>query len=503
MRWGPVPYLLGTFILLIGCRRHPDDGANATNRPGTTAKAPSAPAPKPSPPELTLVYSADFRGQVWPQAGAGVPESLARRATLLDRIRLESGTVVQVDGGDILAGPGDPSVAPSTPYAVERRTQIVLSSYARMGVDVATLGERDLALGPERLHTAVEAAKLSVVAANLFTKAGERPFPADQIVDAAGLLVGVFGVLDVTAPEAADLRRVGFHTGDAVEAALASAQSLRRRGARLVVGLLHVTGGSTRVREILAGAPGIDVAVWGHAGDLGTDSPTGTNVGRTRLLRVTPSGAAIGRLDVRGLHAGNDPHLDDRTLLVTMAVPAHTGVALIERAEIERARDEKEKAATALRHKNRQPEPGAPSEIWNYSSNGACQMCHEKQVEQWKTTDHAQALATLAKRKHDLDPACLGCHTTGYLQPGGTRSIQTLTTYFANVGCESCHGPSVEHVRSLDKKKGTSRTVGPEVCLGCHTSDKNIGPFDYATALKQVQGPEHGAPTLPAGNVAK
>ena len=52
-------------------------------------------------------------------------------------------------------------------------------------------------------------------------------------------------------------------------------------------------------------------------------------------------------------------------------------------------------------------------------------------------------------------------------------------------------------MRAVDKKTGTSRTVAPEVCLGCHTDDKSlVGSFDYATALKAVLGPQHGALAL-------
>ncbi len=76
---------------------------------------------------------------------------------------------------------------------------------------------------------------------------------------------------------------------------------------------------------------------------------------------------------------------------------------------------------------------------------------------------------------------------------GDCNDLATATTYLHDVGCESCHGPSVRHVRSVDKRHGTSRRVDPMVCLGCHTPEQNIAPFDYATALKEVLGPGHGA----------
>jgi hypothetical protein len=65
---------------------------------------------------------------------------------------------------------------------------------------------------------------------------------------------------------------------------------------------------------------------------------------------------------------------------------------------------------------------------------------------------------------------------------------------FADIGCEGCHGPSVTHVRSEDKKRGTVRDPDPVTCLGCHTPDQNIGAFDPVAAMKEVVGPGHGAP---------
>jgi cytochrome c551/c552 len=82
---------------------------------------------------------------------------------------------------------------------------------------------------------------------------------------------------------------------------------------------------------------------------------------------------------------------------------------------------------------------------------------------------------------------------TGFLRPGGAQNFETATQ-FADVGCEACHGPSVAHVVSMDKRQGTSRKVDPTVCLGCHTPDQNLGSFDVAAAMKEIVGPGHGLP---------
>jgi len=98
------------------------------------------------------------------------------------------------------------------------------------------------------------------------------------------------------------------------------------------------------------------------------------------------------------------------------------------------------------------------------------------------------------RAKHDKDPSCVGCHIVGFLQAGGTRDMTMVHGQFANVGCETCHGPSAPHVRSIDKKQGTMRAVDPVVCLGCHTPDQNVGAFDPVAAMQEILGPGHGKP---------
>jgi hypothetical protein len=97
--------------------------------------------------------------------------------------------------------------------------------------------------------------------------------------------------------------------------------------------------------------------------------------------------------------------------------------------------------------------------------------------------------------KRDRDPTCVGCHVTGFLKAGGTSDIAIATTRLRDVGCESCHGPGIAHATAADnfKQTTTTRKVGASVCLGCHTPDQTGGDFDYATFIKAVVGPGHGA----------
>jgi hypothetical protein len=126
-------------------------------------------------------------------------------------------------------------------------------------------------------------------------------------------------------------------------------------------------------------------------------------------------------------------------------------------------------------------------------------------------------LDTLKRKKRDRDPTCVGCHVTGYLQPGGTRDLALATGRLRDVGCESCHGPGAEHARNPKGAQGQRKGQGQAqaqgqspanqggikagiklkveaaTCLGCHTPDQTNGEFDYPSFRKAILGPGHEA----------
>ncbi len=482
--------LLAAPAAVLACRGREPATPPAASAPAPVPVPEAAAPPPPARPIVTILYSNDVRGHVAPDAKSGFG-GLARRGSVVDRARMEGGPFIQLDAGDLLARATDEQAAGTT-YGPDDRTHVVLTSYRRMGVDVVNLGESELALGPARLSAALDAAELKAVAANVVDARTKRhPFSPTEIVKVGDVSVGVFGIVDLPAERADEVRRHGFKLEDATEAARKSTEALHASGATLIVGLFQIAGGLPRVQEILAQANSIDVVILGR-GPEAAEPHLSTRVGRTLVVSAASFGTELGRLAVSGVHPGADPAIDDEGLPLGKELPEQMGVRLAEQATIERLRAESERKAAALLKKSKGKPPHPVYESWTYASAGACAACHLKETQQWSSTDHAHAFATLEHAKHSHDPECLGCHTVAYLQPGGTRSQETLTGYFLNVGCEACHGPSAYHVRSIDKKIGTSRRVGAEVCYGCHTPDQNIGAFDYEKALKAVLGPSHG-----------
>jgi len=422
-------------------------------------------------PDLALVYTADLRGAVAsPPGGAG---GLARRATLIDRARL-SAPVVIVDAGD-LAPSADDEPGLVDPAARAARARLALATYRRMGVDAITVGERELALGAAVWRAACDEAKVPVVAANVVDGNGRSLFPPTTMVRAGPIAVGVFGVLDLTGERWT--RPPNVTITDAAAAARAAVSALRAQGARVIVGLFHVAGGLGRARAIADAAAGVDVVVLGHEGP---SAPP-------RFVRAGVRGVDVGRLDLRVAGRGA-PSLDDHLLASTPDVAEQLGVRLLVRVAAGPITATFAESVAAL---SKAAGVRTYGENWTYGSTSLCVACHPAQAAQWKTTDHAHAYATLERAGKNRDPACMGCHMTGFLLPGGAQNFESAPQ-FGDVGCESCHGPSAAHVVSTDRRKGTSRAVAATVCLGCHTPDQNQGPFVVDAAMKEIVGPGHG-----------
>jgi len=129
-----------------------------------------------------------------------------------------------------------------------------------------------------------------------------------------------------------------------------------------------------------------------------------------------------------------------------------------------------------------------------YVGSKYCKLCHDYEYEKWMTSKqvvipglqkqaspdsrHAGAFATLEKVGSEYDPECIICHVIGLQYESGYVS-PTKTPEMKNVGCENCHGPGSEHVKSL----GAIETSGPiSTCSDCHTAEHS---GEYASNQKQ------------------
>lgn len=117
-----------------------------------------------------------------------------------------------------------------------------------------------------------------------------------------------------------------------------------------------------------------------------------------------------------------------------------------------------------------------------YIGSATCGSCHAKAYAAWEKSKHAHAWNTLkAKDKHQ-DSECVSCHVLGYEQKGGFADMQT-SPQFANVQCESCHGPRRAHTSNPSIKPPQDPRAA---CAGCHTPPHSPR-FDMESYWQQIK----------------
>ena len=136
--------------------------------------------------------------------------------------------------------------------------------------------------------------------------------------------------------------------------------------------------------------------------------------------------------------------------------------------------------------------PPPPRGQASYVGAEACADCHAEADEFWQRTKHIRAWETLETVGKQLDYECIGCHVTGWDQPGGATLAQNEA--LRDVQCETCHGPGSIHVDKLGKERPFSvkRAPAENLCATqCHTP-AHSDTFDRTAYLRDIVGPGHG-----------
>jgi len=120
-----------------------------------------------------------------------------------------------------------------------------------------------------------------------------------------------------------------------------------------------------------------------------------------------------------------------------------------------------------------------------------CSSCHFDQNLAWRKTKHAKGFEVLPA-KYRADKACLTCHSTGFGQATGFKSVEA-TPGLAGTSCEACHGPGSKHAEkakqftgkqlSDEQKKFVASTIykiePKNACIGCHVAQEHKKHPDY------------------------
>jgi hypothetical protein len=133
------------------------------------------------------------------------------------------------------------------------------------------------------------------------------------------------------------------------------------------------------------------------------------------------------------------------------------------------------RAAEAAARQTTPTEPG-------YAGSGRCISCHSAEMARWVVTDHAVAWQSLLTRQATDNPECIGCHSTGFGQPGGFGELSTASVRkYKAVQCEACHGPMRGHP---EDDAIHAVPITEQTCRQCH-DPANSPDFELESYLRR------------------
>jgi 5'-nucleotidase len=248
---------------------------------------------------ITILHTNDTHSQIDPlpsndtNAGKG---GVARRATLVKRIRKENPNTLLVDAGDVLQG---------TPYFNFYKGEVEYKAMSAIGYDVGTLGNHEFDNGVEALAAALKFANFDLVSANYDVKGTvlEQRVKRYVVKTVGGIRVGLFGlgVSPVALITPANFKGVTYI--DPVVAARNVVKKLREEErCTLVVCMSHLgyfADGKRGDTLVAAQVDGIDFIASGHTHTFMEQPVTQTQPcgAKTLIFQVGKSGIYVGRVD--------------------------------------------------------------------------------------------------------------------------------------------------------------------------------------------------------------
>ncbi|MEP6569980.1 MAG: metallophosphoesterase [Acidobacteriota bacterium] len=254
---------------------------------------------------ITILHTNDTHSQIDPLPANDrlYPDKggVARRATLVKRIRRENSNTLLIDAGDVFQG---------TPYFNFYKGEVEYKSMSLIGYDVVTLGNHDFDNGVDALAAAMKFATFDFVSANYDVRgtAIESRVKPYVVRVVGGVRVGLFG-LGISPDNLITPQNFkGVKYNDPVKASREVVKILRERErCALVVGMSHLgyypnpQGGEVGDTQVAAQVDGIDFIASGHTHTFMQQpviqkTPAG---GSTIVFQVGRSGIYVGRVDMK------------------------------------------------------------------------------------------------------------------------------------------------------------------------------------------------------------
>jgi 5'-nucleotidase len=241
---------------------------------------------------------------------------LARIATLRKQIAEESPHTLYLLAGDTLG----PSVASN----IFKGRQMI-AAWNATGLDYAALGNHEFDFGDAILRERMRESKFTWLGSNVFDRKTGKLFgdmPPYVVREFGGVRLGLFGLLTTdTKQSSSPGPDVEFQ--DPCRTAREMTKQLRRRGARTIVAITHLT--IEQDKRLARCAPDIDVIIGGHEHTV-----LQSLAGRTPIFKMGSDARNLGRIDLNIYRRGGAlESIDWEIIPVTDAVADEPQAAAI------------------------------------------------------------------------------------------------------------------------------------------------------------------------------
>ena len=252
---------------------------------------------------ITILHTNDTHSQIDPilendktYAGKG---GVARRATLVKRVRKENPNTLLIDAGDVLQG---------TPYFNFYKGEVEYKAMSMIGYDAGTIGNHEFDNGVESLAKAMQFANFDIVSTNydVSGSALESRVKTHVVKEIAGVCIGLFGLgispIGLITPD--NFKPLKYL--DPVRMARGVTKLLREQPhGTLVLGMSHLgyypeaKNNEVGDTQVAAQVDGIDFIASGHTHTFMEKpvlqkTPSGKD---TIIFQVGRSGIYVGRVD--------------------------------------------------------------------------------------------------------------------------------------------------------------------------------------------------------------
>lgn len=396
---------------------------------------------------------------------------LSRTQTVLNA---EGKPSLRVDAGDSIAGAED--------YHVIQYSH-VLKAFHSLGFHAVNLGRREAALSLETLRKLAADSPVPLVSANVVDAQTQEPVARPWLrVKVDGVTYGILGIVDPRAVGETGLG-AGLQLLDPASAISKHLPELKQ-GADVLV--LLAFANEERMKELAAQFFEFQLIL---GGDVAQPSQEPLRANRSFILATTNQSRALGyfeaRLNANGVLEGPKQEV----IFMSDDIPQDDGI--VAHAEAYRA-EVKDAVLDIDKPENARGDavPGVRASA-QYLGSESCSACHAEAYAIWQKSRHAQAFDALTRRDSAADPACIACHTIGFGTESGYRRA-LAGTRFANVGCESCHGPGSIHVTQRSRQRTQNveptfkfRPLAAADCTTCHHGEFSR-PFEWEEFWKLV-----------------